>query len=276
MVESHLRRCPGCKSIVPSGVPLCPDCGSSLSTSATGSKRNVRTLALLGVLLGVVLLALAARRITSSRGTNTPCLGGQEAKVEWRTTDSKPAFVPAKLFQIAPVGVPYIKLADIRTTGNRTYGDKCDHEWGHIHDPIYFAVRGEGANAYFNNPAQRFTNDQVEVVVTAVLAHAGSISREIKDRYFPAGRALMVARVWPGSAAEAGGLRPADLLAKVKGVALRAGREYELASQPIIENERAEALIIRDGQEVTITIVRQGRDKFGYNYGEVPILEAAP
>jgi hypothetical protein len=233
-------------------------------------------LALAGALLLAILLAIVARRLPGLGSSTSPCTGGQDPKVEWRTTEAKPTFVPGHLFQIEPIGVPYLKLADIRTTGNRTYGDKCDQEWGHIHDPVYFAARDEGANAYFNNPARRVTDDSVEVVVTAVLAHPGPVAQAIQDRYFPEGRALMVCHVNPGSAAEAAGLRAADLLARFKGVDLRVGRQHEVDSIPIVANEAVEVLVIRAGQELTLSVVRQGKDKLGYNYGEVPLLEVTP
>jgi hypothetical protein len=196
--------------------------------------------------------------------------------VEWRSSETRPAFVPGTLFQIEPNGVPYIKLADIRTTGNLSYGEKCDHEWGHIHPPVHAAVVREGANAFINNAAQRFPHDNVEVMVTAVLAHAGLVPRAIRERHFPEGRALLVARVFPGSAAEAAGMHAADLLAMDGGVALRAGRGYELESIPVVENETTEMVVIRDGQEVRLSLVRRGRSKFGFNWGEVPILEDTP
>jgi len=229
-----------------------------------------------GALLLAMLLALAVRRLTPPSVAAAPCTGGENPKVEWRTTDPKPAFVAGHLFQIEPLSVPTIRLAEIHTTGNSTYGDKCDHEWGHIHDPVYVAVMNQGANAYFNNPMRQSGSDSVEVVVTAVLAHAGPIAQTIKDRYFPEARALMVVHIVPGSAAEEGALRPADLLAKVKGVALRAGRAYEIDAIPVTENEPIDVLVIRNGQEVTLSMVRHGRSKLGYSFGEVPILEAAP
>jgi hypothetical protein len=275
-VETGVRRCPSCKSCAPAAVALCPNCGDSLHESATPGKRSYRLPVLLGGLLLALGLAIGAHRAGVLTSPTARCSGGEDPKVEWRTPETKPASTPGKLFQIEPTTVPFIKLADIRTTGNRTYGDKCDGEWGHIHDPVYIAVVREGANAYYNNPAQRVANDRVEVLVTAVLAHAGHVPQAIKDRYFPAGRALMVVHLFPNSVAEAAGLRPGDLVATYKGVALRAGRQFEMDAIAIVDNETVEILAIRDGREVTFSLVRRGREKLGYNYGEVPLLEAAP
>jgi hypothetical protein len=203
-------------------------------------------------------------------------MGGQDPKIEWSASAPRPQFEPGHLFQIEPAGIPFIKLADIRTTGNRTYGDKSDGEWGHIHDPVYAAVQREGGNAYYNNPAQSFGDDRVEVVVTAVLAHAGQVPQAIKDRYFPAGRALMVVHIIPNTVAAAANLRPGDLLARYKGVALSTGRFPELEAIPIVDGETVEMMVIRDGQEVTVSVVRRGHDKLGYNWGEVPLLGDVP
>jgi hypothetical protein len=231
---------------------------------------------LLGGLLVAVLLALAARRLDLSKKAAVPCKGGQDPKIEWSTSAPRPQFEPGHLFQIEPAGIPFIKLAEIRTTGNRTYGDKCDGEWGHIHDPVYAAVQREGGNAYYNNPAQRFGDDRVEVVVTAVLAHAVEVRRDIKERYFPAGRALMVVHIIPNTVAAAAGLRPGDLLARYQGVALSSGRAPALEAIPIVDGETVEITVIRDGQEVTMSVVRRGHDKLGYNWGEVPLLGDVP
>jgi predicted nucleic acid-binding Zn ribbon protein len=275
MVENPPRRCPGCRSRIPDGVALCPTCGTPLSTNAAVRKPNRRALVLLGGLLLAMVVALAVRRLTTSPGSS-PCHGGQDPRVEWRTTDPRPTFIPGELFQIDPSSVPFRKLAEIRTTGNRTYGDKCDNEWGHFHDPVTAAVVREGANAFFNSPAQHLDDDRVEVVVTAVLARAPTIPREIRDRYFPEGRALMIVRIFPGSVAEAAGLRPADLVAELKGVPLRTGRHAQLAAIPVVADEAADAVVIRDGRAVTVSMVRRGTDKFGFNDGEVPILEVSP
>ena len=262
--------------MVPAGVALCPICGGAAPGSPTNAKRRDRKLVLVGALLLAILLALGLRRLGSSSSVAAPCVGGQDPKVEWRATDAKPSFGAGHLFQIEPVGVPYIKLAEIRTTGNLTYGNKCDNEWGHIHDPVYGVVAGEGANAFFNNPAQSFTNDNVEVTITAVMAHTGPLPQVIKDRYFPNGRALMIVHITPGTAAESGGMRPADLLVTFKGVALREGRIYEMDAIPAIANEPVDVEVTRGGQSVTLSMVRQGSGKLGFHYGEAPILEVTP
>jgi hypothetical protein len=224
----------------------------------------------------LAVLALALYRRTSPSRLAAKCTGGQDPKVEWRTSDPKPDFVAGHLFQIQPTRTPYVKLADIRTSGNAAYGDKCDHEWGHIHDPVYFAVAHEGANAYFNNPAQTLGPDHVEVVITAVVAHPGPVPLALKERYFPHGRALLIVYVNPGSSAERGDMRPSDLLASFKGVPLSAGRTHEMDAIPMVENEAIEAEVVRGGELVTLHIVRQGGAKTGFSYGEAPILEVTP
>jgi predicted nucleic acid-binding Zn ribbon protein len=273
--ETDVRRCPSCKNIAPTGVSLCPICGGSLEGESKRNRRSRGLPVLAGALLVAVLLAFGARRLDLITRSSARCLGGQNPKVEWRTSDAKPSFDPGHLFQIENAAVPFIKLADIRTTGNRSYGDKCDSEWGHIHDPVYAAVMREGANAYYNHPAQRLAGDSVEVVVTAVLVHAGPVPQEIKDRHFPAGRALMVVHLLPNTVAEKSGLRPGDLMAVYKGRALHSGRGFEMEGIPIVEDERVEMTVIRDGQEVNVSMVRHGSDKLGYNWGEVPLLEAS-
>jgi hypothetical protein len=271
--SDETRRCFRCKSVVEAAVPVCPYCGEPARPDRPTSAPSRRRLVWLSGLLVVAVLGLAVYRRTSSSQLAANCVGGQDPTVEWRTSDPKPHVAVTNLFQIDPARTPYIKLADIRTSGNAAYGEKCDHELDHIHPPVYAVAMREGANAYINNPAQTIRPDHVEVVVTAVIAHTGPVPKTIKDRYFPNSRALMIFRVTAGSPAEVAGLRPGDLLATYQGVALSSARTETLQSMPIVENETIDVEAVRGGELATLRIARQGRSKTGFSYESVPILE---
>jgi hypothetical protein len=274
--NTESRRCPRCQAILDGETALCPYCGQATPSTSTPSPGRSRWRLLLVLLVVAVLAALGLRRLDRSSGEAGRCMGGESPVVEWRSPEPRREFAVSHLFQIEPIGIPYFKLADIRTTGNAVYGKKCDGEWGHIHDPVYFAVSREGGNAYFNNPATAFSGGNVEVVVTAVLAHAGPLPKAVKDLHFPEGRALMVVHVTPGTLAEAMGLHAGDLLARFNGVALSQGTIRQMEAIPIVADEAVDIELVREGRPLTLHTSRKGKDKLGYNYGEVPILEVVP
>jgi hypothetical protein len=279
-VESTARKgaggCARCRSPLAPSLAICPQCGEVVSAALPPAARGGgrRTLLLLLALAGTLGLAVWARLTPPAAA----CRGGERVVVDWRATDpATPRFRSSSLNQIDPAVTPHVRLAVLRHFGNAIYGDKCDHDFGHNHQAAVDAGHAAGGNAYFHAPARRVGDDQVEVTTTIALAHPGPLPRALRDRYFPGGKVVMINHLLTGGVAERAGLRVNDLLVAIDGHPVPTDDDEAFGALTHVPPDGTLRFdVLRAGEVRAVTMVRHGKDLFGYWRLVAPILDVTP
>lgn len=270
-----IERCGGCGSQADGSTELCPVCGTPRRRSGSGGAPRWRLIALLGLLVLAIAVALWARRLGDS---GRPCHGGEDVTASETPGRTAPRIVVDEPEQIDPDATPHERVGVLRHTGTRAYGDNSDHRFGHSHAPVASALRALGANAFFNEPSRPIGEDRVEVTTIAVVAPAGPLPRSVKERFFPAGRAAMVTHVDLDSGALRGGLAVNDLIVQVAGQAVRGPNPGPVAlaiMRGVGRDGGADFEVIRGGVTRSLHLVKDG-DRFGVHVATVPVLRVTP
>lgn len=270
------RACARCHAAVDAALPVCPYCGHLAPQTIPPPVRGAARRRLL-VLLGVVAALAVALRLGMRPGTRAEaCQGGDRVTVVWRTSEAQPPRIDVRYdAQIDPARTPHVRLEVVRQTGNAVFGRNSDHEPGHMHAGLATEMARAGANAFYNDPARAAGDDRVEVTTTIAVAHPGPVPRAVRDRWFPTGRALQVFRLLPGGPAERAGVAINDLLLTVNGRPLPLDVDG-FASSVASAGDVVALDVIRGGERVTVTMSRQGGEKFGFWALLAPILEVTP
>ena len=77
---------------------------------------------------------------------------------------------------------------------------------------------------------------------------------DVKSARLPAASGALVEEVTEGSAAEEGGLRKGDVIVEFDGERVRSARQLTRLVQETAEGRKVSAVVIRDGQRVTLTV----------------------
>jgi hypothetical protein len=265
-------QCTRCRAPLASALAICPQCGEVRAAPRPDGPRRLRLLLGLTAALALVMAVQLWRRPSSV------CRGGDHVTVEWRADPGTPRLASRHPSQIDPAVTPYVRLAVLRQLGNAAFGDKSDHEYGHIHQAQLDVGIEAGGNAFFNAPARRLGFDQVEVTTTIALAHPGPIARALRDRLFPSGQVMMIVRVIPGSAADRGGLKVNDVMVTINGQPVPAGDDeaFKALTGSIPADGTMRLEVLRAGALQTLTLVRPGDKLFGYTWVVAPVVEDAP